>query len=59
MYMDTILAYSDYQQIAFYRQNGRPILKVLLMATFTYQLAYFGWRKMEAREMMAGRRGEC
>ncbi|KAI9046566.1 hypothetical protein LZ554_009310 [Drepanopeziza brunnea f. sp. 'monogermtubi'] len=37
--------------IGFYKVFGRPIAKVLLMATFTYQLAYWGWVYLEKDEI--------
>lgn len=37
--------------IGFYQTFGRPIFKVLLMATFTYQLAYWGWVRLEKDEI--------
>jgi hypothetical protein len=36
---------------SFYKTFGRPILKVALGAIFTYQLAYYGWVKMETIEV--------
>lgn len=35
---------------AFYKSFSAPILKCFLGALFTYQLAYFGWMKLEAIE---------
>lgn len=35
---------------AFYRSFSAPILKCFLGALFTYQLAYFGWMKLETIE---------
>ena len=32
--------------------------KVLLMATFTYQLAYWGWVKLEKDEIKRSKNGE-
>ena len=50
---------------AFYKSFSAPILKCFLGALFTYQLAYFGWMKLEAieeaelkREEIRGLRGE-
>jgi hypothetical protein len=34
------------------------VAKVLLMATFTYQLAYWGWVKLEKEEIKRDRNGE-
>lgn len=45
-------------QVAFYKTFGRPMLKVFLMAVFTYQLAYWAWAKLEADEITAERQGE-
>ncbi|KAL1867506.1 hypothetical protein Daus18300_006350 [Diaporthe australafricana] len=42
----------------FYKDFTRPIAKVLLMAMFTYQLAYWGWVKLEQDEIKAEREGE-
>ncbi|KAJ4388992.1 hypothetical protein N0V93_006454 [Gnomoniopsis smithogilvyi] len=39
----------------FYKTFTRPVAKVLLMAFFTYQLAYWAWVKLEADEIMAER----
>ncbi|EPE33426.1 hypothetical protein GLAREA_06439 [Glarea lozoyensis ATCC 20868] len=44
--------------IGFYKTFSRPIAKVLLMATFTYQVAYWGWVKLEKDEEKAGRNAE-
>ncbi|PSS25222.1 hypothetical protein M430DRAFT_33007 [Amorphotheca resinae ATCC 22711] len=44
--------------IGFYKTFARPIAKVLLMATFTYQLAYFAWVKLEKEEIKSERRAE-
>ncbi|KAH8664284.1 hypothetical protein BX600DRAFT_512335 [Xylariales sp. PMI_506] len=41
---------STSQHANFYKTFGRPILKVALMAVFTYQLAYYGWVKLETDE---------
>ncbi|KAF3005787.1 hypothetical protein E8E13_007509 [Curvularia kusanoi] len=35
---------------AFYKSFSAPILKCFLGALFTYQLAYFGWMKLESIE---------
>ncbi|KAK3181058.1 hypothetical protein K4F52_007599 [Lecanicillium sp. MT-2017a] len=37
----------------FYKTFTRPIAKVLLVAVFTYQVAYWGWLKLEADEVRA------
>ncbi|ROW02870.1 hypothetical protein VSDG_01653 [Cytospora chrysosperma] len=42
----------------FYKDFTRPVAKVLLMAMFTYQLAYWGWVKLEQDEITAEREGE-
>lgn len=34
----------------FYKDFGRPIAKVFLMAFFTYQVTYWAWVKMEKEE---------
>ncbi|PHH85069.1 hypothetical protein CDD83_932 [Cordyceps sp. RAO-2017] len=34
----------------FYKTFARPVAKVLVLAVFTYQLAYWGWAKLEAEE---------
>ncbi|KAG8159400.1 hypothetical protein KVR01_011061 [Diaporthe batatas] len=39
----------------FYKDFTRPVAKVLLMAMFTYQLAYWGWVKLEQDETRAER----
>lgn len=41
----------------FYKDFTRPVAKVLLMAMFTYQLAYWGWVKLEQDEIRAEREG--
>ncbi len=46
------------QQIGFYKTFTRPIAKVLLMATFTYQLAYWGWQKLEKEEIKRNKTGQ-
>ncbi|KAK8101572.1 hypothetical protein PG999_011946 [Apiospora kogelbergensis] len=35
---------------SFIKVFGRPIFKVALMAIFTYQLAYYGWLRLEQNE---------
>ncbi|KAI2608378.1 uncharacterized protein GGS25DRAFT_273348 [Hypoxylon fragiforme] len=35
----------------FYKTFGRPIAKVLLVAVFTYQVAYYLWVKLEYNEI--------
>ncbi|KAG9243620.1 hypothetical protein BJ878DRAFT_110868 [Calycina marina] len=37
--------------VGFYKTFTRPIAKVLLIATFTYQLAYWGWVYLEKEEI--------
>ncbi|KAI6710049.1 hypothetical protein JHW43_007430 [Diplocarpon mali] len=37
--------------VGFYKTFTRPIAKVLLMATFTYQLTYWGWVYLEKAEI--------
>ncbi|PMD59806.1 uncharacterized protein K444DRAFT_529477 [Hyaloscypha bicolor E] len=44
--------------VGFYRTFTRPVAKVLLMATFTYQLAYWGWVKLEKEEIKRSRSAE-
>jgi len=44
--------------IGFYKTFTRPIAKVLLMATFTYQLAYWAWVKLEKEEIKRERSAE-
>ncbi|KAF4338803.1 hypothetical protein FBEOM_7273 [Fusarium beomiforme] len=39
----------------FYRTFTRPIAKTLLIAVFTYQLAYWAWIKIETDEIRAER----
>ncbi|KAG5941879.1 hypothetical protein E4U53_007322 [Claviceps sorghi] len=34
----------------FYKTFTRPVAKVLVLAVFTYQFAYWGWAKLEADE---------
>ncbi|APA13958.1 hypothetical protein sscle_12g087280 [Sclerotinia sclerotiorum 1980 UF-70] len=43
---------------AFYQTFTRPIAKTLLMATFIYQLTYWGWVKLEKDELKAEKRKE-
>lgn len=49
----------QYFQGNFYKTFTRPVTKVLLMAVFTYQLAYWGWVKLEQDEIRADREGMC
>ncbi|KAM3076009.1 hypothetical protein ACMFMF_005353 [Clarireedia jacksonii] len=42
----------------FYKTFTRPVAKVLLMATFTYQFVYWGWTRLEKNEMMDMKRKE-
>ncbi|KAL3589350.1 hypothetical protein FPOAC2_11516 [Fusarium poae] len=42
-------------QSQFYRTFTRPIAKTLLIAVFTYQLAYWTWVKLETDEVRAER----
>ncbi|KAH7409058.1 hypothetical protein BKA64DRAFT_704849 [Cadophora sp. MPI-SDFR-AT-0126] len=37
--------------VGFYKTFARPVAKVLLMATFTYQLVYWGWVYLEKDEI--------
>ncbi|KFA60924.1 hypothetical protein S40285_05790 [Stachybotrys chlorohalonatus IBT 40285] len=37
----------------FYKQFSRPVAKVLLLAVLTYQVAYWGWVKLETDEIRA------
>ncbi|KAH7266736.1 uncharacterized protein BKA55DRAFT_684020 [Fusarium redolens] len=39
----------------FYRTFTRPVAKTLLIAVFTYQLAYWTWVKLETDEIRAER----
>ncbi|KAI1036499.1 hypothetical protein LB503_003137 [Fusarium chuoi] len=39
----------------FYRTFTRPIAKTLLIAVFTYQLAYWTWAKLETDEIRVER----
>ncbi|CAK7233075.1 hypothetical protein SBRCBS47491_008484 [Sporothrix bragantina] len=43
---------------SFFKTFGRPITKVCLMAVFTYQLAFFGWTKLEQDEIRNERQAE-
>ncbi|KAJ9142658.1 hypothetical protein NKR23_g7110 [Pleurostoma richardsiae] len=43
---------------SFYKTFGRPIAKVSLMAIFTYQVAYWGWSKLETDEIRAEKTSE-
>ncbi|PUU78050.1 hypothetical protein B9Z19DRAFT_1084901 [Tuber borchii] len=36
--------------VMFYKDFGRPIAKVFLMAFFTYQVTYWAWVKMEKED---------
>ncbi|KAK7910981.1 hypothetical protein PG985_013462 [Apiospora marii] len=38
------------QPQSFKKTFSRPIFKVALMAIFTYQLAYYGWKRLEQNE---------
>ncbi|KAK4062520.1 uncharacterized protein Triagg1_9890 [Trichoderma aggressivum f. europaeum] len=42
----------------FYKTFTRPIGKVLVLAVFTYQVAYWTWTKLEADEHIAEADGE-
>ncbi|KAM3561778.1 hypothetical protein MY1884_002207 [Beauveria asiatica] len=35
---------------SFYKTFSRPIAKVMILAVFTYQVAYWTWSKLEADE---------
>ncbi|PVH78270.1 hypothetical protein DL98DRAFT_516935 [Cadophora sp. DSE1049] len=37
--------------VGFYKTFARPVAKVLLMATFTYQFVYWGWVFLEKDEI--------
>ncbi|KAG4428882.1 hypothetical protein IFR05_015631 [Cadophora sp. M221] len=43
--------------VGFYKTFTRPVAKVLLMATFTYQLAYWGWVYLEKAEIKKQKSG--
>lgn len=45
-------------QIGFYKTFARPVAKVLLMSTFTYQLVYWLWVKLETDEIKAEKQGK-
>lgn len=45
-------------QAQFYKTFTRPIGKVLVLAVFTYQVAYWTWTKLEADEARAEADGE-
>ncbi|KAJ4145745.1 hypothetical protein LMH87_004582 [Akanthomyces muscarius] len=36
---------------SFYKTFSRPIAKVMILAVFTYQVAYWSWIKLEADEV--------
>ncbi|KAF6812879.1 hypothetical protein CSOJ01_04879 [Colletotrichum sojae] len=42
----------------FYKTFTRPVLKVLLMATLTYQIAYWSWIKLEQDEIREDKKKE-
>ncbi|OBT45746.1 hypothetical protein VE00_03980 [Pseudogymnoascus sp. WSF 3629] len=44
--------------VNFYKTFTRPIAKVLLLATFTYQLSYYFWVKLEKDEIKSERQNE-
>ncbi|KFZ17709.1 hypothetical protein V502_04442 [Pseudogymnoascus sp. VKM F-4520 (FW-2644)] len=44
--------------VNFYKTFTRPIAKVLLLATFTYQLSYYLWVKLEKDEIKSERQNE-
>ncbi|TAQ89795.1 hypothetical protein B7494_g1905 [Chlorociboria aeruginascens] len=44
--------------VDFYKTFTRPVAKVLLMATFTYQFAYWAWVKLEKDELKAEKLAE-
>ncbi|KAH7336554.1 hypothetical protein BKA65DRAFT_36216, partial [Rhexocercosporidium sp. MPI-PUGE-AT-0058] len=44
--------------VGFYKTFTRPVVKVLLMATFTYQLAYWGWVYLEKAEIKKQKNAE-
>jgi hypothetical protein len=46
-------------QSQFYKTFTRPIAKVLLLAVFTYQLAYWSWVKLETDETREKTDGTC
>ncbi len=45
-------------QVGFYKNNSRPIFKVLLMSVFIYQLTYWGWVKLEKDDIKSQKTGE-
>jgi hypothetical protein len=51
----TILTQKLFPQREFYKSFTRPVAKVLLLAVFTYQFAYWSWIKMEADEVRSER----
>lgn len=44
-------------QVEFYKTFTRPVAKCLLLAMFTYQLAYYAWVKLETEEIREERQG--
>ncbi|CAI0642131.1 unnamed protein product [Colletotrichum noveboracense] len=42
----------------FYKTFTRPVLKVLLMATLIYQVAYWGWTTLEQDEIREEKKKE-
>jgi hypothetical protein len=44
-------------QGTFYKSFGSPILKCFLGALFTYQVAYWGWMKLESLEEVQDKEG--
>jgi hypothetical protein len=49
---------STQNQGNFYKTFTRPVAKCALIAVFVYQLAYFGWAKLETDEIKQDREGE-
>lgn len=45
------------EQSQFYKTFTRPVAKVLLVAVFTYQVAYWSWVKLETDEVRSERDG--
>ncbi|KAI9792109.1 MAG: hypothetical protein M1816_003091 [Peltula sp. TS41687] len=43
--------------VGFYKDFGRPIAKVFFGATFTYQVLYYVWVKLETEEIKAEKKG--
>ena len=43
----------------FYKTFTRPVAKCLLLAMFTYQLAYYAWVKLETDEIKHEKDGTC